>query len=133
MVFRKDVTTKITEIIEELKPLSDDPIIQDIIRTVWHYLVYSAIYMERDYEILYETINSIVEIETMPTIIERAEVRGKTEMGQGMVLKALRKKFEQVPQEIEKSVLGMSDPIALESLFEHVFDSSTLEDFVAGW
>jgi hypothetical protein len=137
VVFRKDVTTKITEIIEELKPLSDDPIIQDIIRTVWHYLVYSATYMERDYEILYETINSIVEVETMPTMLEKWSAERKSEWqaeaGQNMVLAALRRKFDQVPKEIEESVQEMSDPIALKSLLEHVIDSNTMEEFVAGW
>ena len=125
VVFRKDVTTKITEILEELKPLSEDPIIQDIIRTVWHYLVNSATYMEQDYNILYETINSIVEVESMPTMIEKAVATGKAEM----VLDAVRKKFKQIPPEIEESVLSMSDPIALKSLLEHVFDSETLDEF----
>jgi len=125
VVFRKDVSAKITEILEELKPISDDPIIQDIIRTVWHYLVNSATYMEQDYNILYETINSIVEVESMPTMLEKAEVKGKAEM----VLKALRKKFENVPPEIEEAVLARTDAVALESLLEHVFDSKTLDEF----
>jgi hypothetical protein len=125
VVFRKDVSTKITEILEELKPISDDPIIQDIIRTVWHYLVNSATYMEQDYNILYETINSIVEVESMPTMLEKAEVKGKAEM----VLKALRRKFENIPPEIEEAVCAKSDPIALESLMEHAIDSDTLDEF----
>ena len=137
VVFRKDVSTKITEILEELKPISDDPIIQDIIRTVWHYLVYSAAYTEQDYGILHGIINSIVEVEAMPTTFEKwsaerktvweanAEVRAKAEM----VLKALRKKFENVPPEIEQAVLARTDAIALESLLEHVFDSDTLDEF----
>jgi hypothetical protein len=134
VVFRKDVTTKITEIFEELKPLTDnDPVIQDIIRTVWHYLVYSATYTERDYGILHEIINSIVEVETMPTMLERRKAEwqadAKAETGQNMVLTALRKKFKNVPKEIEEAVLSMSDPIALASLLEHVFDSDTLDEF----
>ena len=129
MVFRKDITTKITEILEELKPLTNDPIIRDIVRSVWHYLVYSAAYSEQDYNILYETINNIVEIDTMPTIIEKARTEGKVETGQSMVLKALRKKFERVPPEIEEAVLARTDSIALESLLEHVFDSDTLDEF----
>jgi len=52
-------------------------------------------------------------------------VRGRAEM----VLKALRKKFKKVPKGIEQSVLAMSDPIALESMLEHVFDSNTLDEF----
>ena len=69
----------------------------------------------------------------MPTMLEKwtaeAVVKTKAETGQNMVLKALRKKFEQIPPEIEETVLSMSDPIALESLLEHVIDSSTLDEF----
>ena len=50
---------------------------------------------------------------------------GKAEM----VLTALRKKFKKVPKQIEQAVLAMSDPIALESVLEHVFDSNTLDEF----
>ena len=134
VVFRKDVSTKITEILEELKPISDDPIIQDIIRTVWHYLVYSAAYTEQDYNILYEIINSIVEVETMPTMLEKRKAEWQTEAvvkeRAEMILKTLRKRFGNVPQGIEESVRSMSDPIALESLLETALDSSTLEEFV---
>ena len=129
VVFRKDVTTKITEILEELKPLTDDPVIQDIIRTVWHYLAWSATYMERDYEILYETIKKVVRVETMPGMLERARVEGEVKTGRNMVLTALRTKFKKIPKEIEESVLEKSDPIALESLLEHAIDCNTLDEF----
>ena len=124
VVFRKDVTTKITEILEELKPLTDDPVIRDIIRTVWYYLVSSATYMER-YEILFETIKSVVEVESMPTMLEKAEAKG----GAKMVLAALRKRFKNIPLEIEQAVLAKTDAIALESLLEHAIDSETLDEF----
>ena len=125
VVFRKDVTTKIAEIIEELKPISDDPVVQDVIRTVWHYLVWSATYMEERYEILFETINKVVEVDAMPTMIEKAVVQDRAKM----VLAALEKKFKQIPMKIEESVLAMSDPIALKSLLEHAIDSNTLDEF----
>ena len=136
LVFRKDVTTKIAEILEELKPLTDDPVIREFIRAVWCYLVSSAKHMER-YEELYDTIKSVVEVESMPTMLEKwtaeAVAKGKAEgesAGRAkMVLKALRKKFKKVPKGIEESVLAMSDPIALESLLEHAIDSKTLDEF----
>jgi len=53
----------------------------------------------------------------------------KTEGKAEMVLKAMRKKFNTIPEEIEQSVLAMSDPVALESVLEHVFDGNTLEEF----
>ena len=57
----------------------------------------------------------------------RAE--GKIEADRNMVLKALRAKFKRVPKDIERSVLGMSDPIALESLLEQAIQSDTLAEF----
>jgi hypothetical protein len=88
--------------------------------------------MER-YEELYEVINNVVEVESMPTMLEKARtegeargaVRGKAEA----VLAVLRKRFETVPKEIEEEVLAMSDSIALESLLEHAIDSKTLDEF----
>ena len=139
VVFRKDVSTKITEILEELKPIiADDPVLQDFIRAVWCYLVSSAQHMRQNYDILFDTIKTVVEVKTMPTMLEiwteEAIEKGKTKWeakGQAkMVLKALRKKFEQVPTEIEETVLAMSDPIVLESLMEHAIDSDTLDEFI---
>ena len=53
----------------------------------------------------------------------------KIETARNMVLKALRRKFKKVPKHIERAVLAMSDPIALESVLEHAIDSNTLEEF----
>jgi hypothetical protein len=62
---------------------------------------------------------------------EVAEARGKTEAARNMVLKALRAKFGKVSKGVEKAVLAMSDPIALESLLEHAIHSDTLDEFAA--
>ena len=61
--------------------------------------------------------------------VDEGIARGEVKAGRNMVLKALRKKFKKIPKKIEQSVLAMSDPIALESLLEHVFDSNTLDEF----
>jgi len=128
VVFRKDVTTKITEILEELKPVSDDPVFQNFVRAVWCYLVSSAKHMER-YEELRETINKIVEVESMPTMLEKWTAEAMVKDRAKVVLKVLRKKFENIPSEIEEAVCAKSDPIALESLMEHAIDSDTLDEF----
>jgi hypothetical protein len=143
IVFRKDAGTKIKEILEELK--SVDPVLQEAVRMVWFYFFANAEHMERDFNILYETIKKIVEVEPMPTMLEKwtaeavakgkaegkaeGEAKGKAEAGRNMVLTVLRKKFKKVPKGIEKAVLGMSDPIALESLLEHALDSETMDEF----
>ena len=57
------------------------------------------------------------------------ETRGEVKAARNLVLKALRKKFGKIPKKIEQAILVMSDPIALESLLEHVFDCKTLDEF----
>ena len=80
VVFSKEITAKITDILEELKPIiSDDPVLQDIIRRVWCYLVANAEYMQRDYTVLFETIKTLVEVEAMPTMLERWTAERKDE------------------------------------------------------
>ena len=64
------------------------------------------------------------------TTAEELWIGGETKAGRNMVLTALRTKFGEVPKEVEKSVLGMSDPIALESLLAQVIQSETLNEFV---
>jgi hypothetical protein len=136
LVFRKDVTTKIAEILEELKPISDDPVFQDFVRAVWCYLVSSAKYME-GYEELQGIVKSVVEVEAMPTMLEKWSAERKAEWQAEavvkdraeMILKTLRRRFNSVPHGIEESVLAMSDPIALESVLEHAIDSKTLDEF----
>jgi hypothetical protein len=53
------------------------------------------------------------------------EARGNA----NMVLTALRTKFKKVPKDIERSVLAMSDSIALESLLVQAIHSNTLDEF----
>jgi hypothetical protein len=72
IVFRKDANTTITAIIEELKAASADPLLQDAVRMVWYYFTTSAKHMEHDYNILYETINKIVEVEPMSTDVRKS-------------------------------------------------------------
>jgi len=123
--------------LEELKPISNDPVIQDIVRTVWHYLVYSATYTERDYGILHEIINSIVEVETMPTTFEKwsaerksvwqadAVVKDRAEM----ILKILQARFNKVPNETEKTIRQMTDPIALDSWAVQAATCQSMDEF----
>jgi hypothetical protein len=58
-----------------------------------------------------------------------ARADGEVKASRNLVLKALRVKFGKIPKGIEKTVLAMSDPIALESLLEHVIHCNTLDEF----
>jgi hypothetical protein len=57
------------------------------------------------------------------------EASGEIKGGQNIVLAALRKKFKNIPDNIETEIRKMSDPIALESLIYDVLESKTLDEF----
>jgi hypothetical protein len=63
------------------------------------------------------------------TVFEEREEVGELKASRNLVLAALRRKFKKIPKKIEMAVLAMSDPIALESVLEHVIDSNTLDEF----
>jgi hypothetical protein len=122
------------QVIERLLVVKDDPRMGDWLPSLGFYAMsVDDIDMEQVAKAFSKIVNKEEANRMTTTTAEKLLIQGETKGKAEMVLKALRKKFEQVPQEIEKSVLGMSDPIALESLLEHVFDSNTLEEFVAGW
>jgi len=132
-IFRKDVALKVREVIQALKPHSDDPATRRIILATWIYLVNNAEHLRRNLDTMLGTFKEIIGEKDMPTMVEiwkaEGKIEGKAEGKAEAVLTTLRRKFKKVPQEIEAAVLAMSDPIALESVLEHAIDSNTLEDF----
>jgi len=56
-------------------------------------------------------------------------VEGKTEAGRNMVMAVLRARFKRVPKEIEKAILSVSDPIALESWAAQAATCQSLNEF----
>ncbi len=124
-VFRKDVGTKIKTILKELKPYSEDPEMRRLIRLVWLYLVSSAKHLERNYEVLFDTIKNIVEDETMSTMLEKWASESKAKS----LLTVLRARFNTVPEELEATILKMADPTALESWIAHAATCKSLDEF----
>jgi len=61
--------------------------------------------------------------------IAKGRAEEKVATSRNMVLRFLRAKFNKIPKGIEKAILAMSDPIALESLAEHAAHSVTLDEF----
>ena len=53
----------------------------------------------------------------------------KVDIGQGMVLKALRTKFGSVAQELESTVRYIKDTPTLEALIEDAIASASLDEF----
>ena len=133
----------ITEILEKLK--TDDPELHDVVRMVWYYFTASGKYADRDYGVLYETIKKIVEVESMPTLLEKwtaeavakermktavAVARTETKAKAEFLLAILQEKFNRVPVETEQTILAMTDPIALQSWGIQASMSQTLDEFL---
>ncbi|MDR3197590.1 MAG: Rpn family recombination-promoting nuclease/putative transposase [Planctomycetaceae bacterium] len=62
--------------------------------------------------------------------IKKGKKEGQAEGIRNTILVILRKRFTNVPQEIETAIQQMNDPIALELLSSHALDCQTLDDFV---
>ena len=63
------------------------------------------------------------------TIFEEKIDEGKAEAGRNMVLVVLRAKFKKVPKEVEKAILAMNDPTALESWAAHAATCQSMDEF----
>jgi predicted transposase YdaD len=142
IVFRRDVGLKIKDVLEELKPISDDPAMRRLIRATWIYLANNAKYAKRNLDNLLGTFQGVVGEKVMSTLVEmwkaegeaRGEARGRAEgraegEAKGTVLAFLRVKFKKVPPRIENAVRAMVDLTALQSLAIHAENCKSLEEF----
>jgi hypothetical protein len=86
---------------------------------------YSKVFDEREAQKMAQTTAQelLLEGET------RGIAKGKAESGRNMVLTFLRAKFKRIPKDVEKAVLAMSDPIALESLAAQAGQCDTMDEF----
>ena len=127
LIFREDIAEKIKDIIEGLG--SVDPVLQEVLRMTWYYATASGRHMEHDYEILYNSIKQIVEVESMPTMLEKwtADAVAKTKAEAVFVI--LRARFNQVPEDIENMVRQISDSIALDSWAAQAATCQSLDEF----
>ena len=141
VIFRRDVATKVSDVIRELKLLSDDPIIQRLLRTTFVYLVNNAKHLKRNADALIGTFREVVGEKTMSTLAETwkaegkaegvaiGEARGKAEGKAETVLTVLRARFRRVPKRVEDTIRQMTDPIAIDSWAEHAATCQSLEEF----
>jgi hypothetical protein len=136
LIFREDIAEKIKDIIEGLG--SVDPVLQEVLRMTWYYATASGRHMEHDYEILYNSIKKIVEVESMPTMLEKwtADAVAKEKNGweakskAELLLAILRERFNNVPKDTERIILEMSDPIALQSWGVQASMCQSLDEFI---
>jgi len=134
MVFRRDIVPKIKEVLQELKPYSDDPVMRRLIRATWVYLANNAKHLRRNFDTLLGTFEEVVGEKVMSTLVEmwkaEGEAKGKAEGEEkGKVLAILEVRFNKVPKGIEKAIRSMVDLIALKSLVEHAKTCQSLDDF----
>ena len=59
----------------------------------------------------------------------KGEAKGETKAGRNMVLTVLRARFRKVPKEVEKAILALSDPIALESWAVQAATCQSMDEF----
>ena len=129
-VFRRDVSLTIQEVLQELKPYSDEPKMRRLIRATWIYLTGNAEYLRQNIEPLLGTFEEVVGEKVMPTMVEIWKAEGKAEGKAETLLAVLRAKFDRIPEEIEDAVRQMSDPIALDSWAIQAATCQSLDEFV---
>ena len=141
IVFRNDVVPKLKEVLEEMKPYSDDSEMRRVIQTTFAFLVNNVKYFRENPKELFGMFREFIGDDVMTTIIDtwkaegRAEAEAvsapkwKAESAANIVLKLLQNKFNKVPKRIENAVRSMTDPTALESLAVHVMHSQSLKEF----
>jgi len=135
VIFSTDIGTKCRVVLERLKPYSEIPKYRRLIRFVWFYLVSSARHMSRhELTTITELVKQVIGEKNMPTILEQFRAEGKAEgeaigEARGKVLTILETRFSKVPQNIERTVREMMDPVALESLVEHAKACQSLNEF----
>ena len=133
-VFRRDVALKVKDVLEALKPHSDDPTTRRLIRATLVYLANNAKHLRRSFETFLGTIKETTGEKNMPTMVEiwlaegeaKGEARGEA---RGAVLAFLRAKFNRVPAEVESEIRSMTDLTALQSLATHAETCQSLEEF----
>jgi DNA recombination-dependent growth factor C len=132
-VFRKDVALKVTDVLRELKPHSDDPAMRRIILATWIYLVNNAEHLRRNLAAMLGTFKEIIGDEEMPTMVEvwkaEGEVIGVAKGKAETVMAVLRARFGKVPQGVEREIRQISDSIALDSWAVQAATCQSLEEF----
>jgi len=141
LIFRQDIV-KLKDVLWEMKPYSDDPIMRRLIYATWAYLTNSARHLEQHFELFIDTFEEITGERVMsPTMTEiwtaqgRAEGRvegwtkGKAEGEARGVLRILARQHGRIPESLSERVLAITDVEKLDRLFDLAFDCATLEEF----
>lgn len=70
LVFRRDAALKFKDVLEALKPISDDPAMRRLIRTTWVYLANNAKHLKNNINDLLGTFQDVLGEKIMSTMVE---------------------------------------------------------------
>ena len=131
VIFSLDLSTKVREVLERLKPYSAIPKYRRLIRFLWFYFVsYAKKQSDQEVTAVTDAVTKIIGEKEMSTILEQLKAEGRAEgEARGTVLAILETRFGKVSRNIENTVRAMTDLIALESLVEHAKICRSLEEF----
>lgn len=147
IIFQIDIATKSLDVLEKLRPYSEQPKYRRIIRFLWVYMLNSARRMKKqNLEKITEAIKSVIggkKMTEMTSILEdmiaegRAigeawgEARGEARGKRNAIARILRVRLhlQSVPNRITSRLLEIGDLIVLDSLTELAAVCETLEEF----
>ena len=116
IIFSKNPKTlkdRFNEILDELQPYSQMPKYRELIRKLWHYVVYNAENMtEADFIDMENTVRKTIGDNKMPTMAQIFTVKAKAEL----VIALLEDRFGEVPQAIQDAIIKISDTDKLRQL-----------------
>lgn len=125
-IFSIDIATKSREVLERLKPYSDQPRYRRVIRFLWYYLVSSARHLaKRELMAVTEEVKNTIGEKEMPTILEQFKAEGKADS----VIRILTRQHGTVPAAIAERVHSITDIEKLDELFDLAFDIGSLDEF----
>jgi len=120
VIFSKDKKTlksKFSEILDELQPYSQDSKYYELIRKLWHYVVYNAENMnEADFTEMEYEVRETIGDDNMPTmaqiLINKGEAKGKADL----ILAILEDNFGEIPPAIQVAITQIIDLATLKKL-----------------
>jgi hypothetical protein len=140
VVFSKDpktIKSKFREILKELKPYSQNRKYRDLIRKLWHYVVYNAENMtETDFLEMENDVRETIGDDKMPTLEQifiekkaKGKAEGKVEDRIEAILELLEDNFGEVPQVTKDAVAKITDLAVLRRLTLLAVKCKSLKEF----
>jgi len=135
VIFSTDLSVRIRELLERLKPYSEIPKYRRLIRILWYYFVsYAKKQSPQEVKAVSDTVTKIIGEKEMSTVLEMFKAEGKAEgiaegEAKGEIRAILRLRFREVPLEIKDAIQSMTDLVALQSLVVHAENCMSLEEF----